>query len=221
MPNVYFALHLDDKHVMGNIPDIGQWQNFYVYDVDDQILFRLNLANVQPVFLPSKEVAMGWKFAAEIRDYMRVGEGGVMANQLGEENLHPHKPGKFTYYLNDTDRSLGVEFARIILRTKLYREYGVVLTSLQSKYSKIYNYYITHVLNNCDDDEIQRIQSRMPGLLERHKEYNNKLKILANEVYDIDLMIEDAKSPHDVAKVLSHILDKSVLAADTIRRVDT
>lgn len=206
MDNLYYiAVHFEDKRSVGNIPDIGQWENYYVYELDADTISRLDFTNALTARFPSKDVAYAWKFAGDIRDFIRVGEYGITSEQVGKHNLHFHKPGKFTYYITDEDRQNGIEFAKIVLKAKINRDFANIAKYTQEHDSQVSNAYVTMVYAMKDAELVADLENRMPTLVKNYRRHVAYMQKIATELHNLECMVDSIKTPLDVRGVQDHL----------------
>jgi hypothetical protein len=219
MDNLYYiAVHFEDKRCMGAIQDIGQWDNHYVYEVDADTISRLDFTNTLIAKIPTKEIAYGWKFAGDVRDFLRVGARGIMAKQLGEENLVPHKPEKFTYYITDEDRKNGVKFAKIVLKARINRDFKNIIKYTQDIYLDTCSAYANYVYASNDASLIADLETNMPKLAENHKNYNRYLRHIVSEMHNLELMVDSIETPEDVRGVQAQMMVTSIDLPKTLTK---
>lgn len=124
---MFIAVHHEDKSAIGNWPEYGEWMNWYLYDLPNDLVPRLNLLGIQTVVFEDSAVAAAWKFALIKRDHIKVHPdfGGVVIEQLGADNprIMPYKPNKAKYMLTEADFANGVKFAKEIIKAIAYRGY--------------------------------------------------------------------------------------------------
>lgn len=189
----YLGVHFEDKQYMGNLTEIGYWENYFIYEVEEHVLVRWDFQRIRPVVFPSKEVAMGYLFAHETRPYLRVGAFGHGIKYLGQENCEPYKNDKFTYYLKEQDIENGLKFAKLILREKVSRDYDNLWRCLQPRTS-------SHVLDEYVNSSVDVPDS----LTQEYAERDTALYVIANILHQEHQMIDALSTTKDVQAYLAH-----------------
>jgi hypothetical protein len=206
MKNYYIAVHLEDKNYLGNLQEIGYWENFFIYEVEDHLISRLNLLNIRVVNL-SKEVAYGYKFANPQTERISLTNSGYMYEQLKDRDLEPNprKPGKYKYYLTEEDFRVGILFAKEILREKVYREYKNLWTYTKDNYSEFYKEYLNNVYKTYNDEDVKSVEKKYPTIVSMHKEYQSKLEEFVRYMYEAEQVVESIKTSADVHGALLYL----------------
>jgi hypothetical protein len=188
----YVAVHLEDKSYLGNMTQIGWWNNFTIYEIEDHAISRLDLLRVRTVNLP-KKIAYGWKFCDVQRDYIRVDANNTpFIEQIGGvDKLEPHKAGKYTYYLTEEDKEVGVAFGKIMLKELLHRSYRNMWLYTKNNFSDMYLEYFSYVYQTDDKNFISTTENNFSKLTEDYKQYYKKLGILVENMSKLESMIEN------------------------------
>jgi DNA-directed RNA polymerase beta' subunit len=137
----YIAIHLNDRHRLGNYPEIGFWMNYFVYEIPNHLLPRLDLDGVSCIKM-KKDVAMSWKFANSERDHIKVmkGEDSVALKQLGYDNpnLEEHNEYKYKYFLTEEDYKNTTTFVKLVAAEELRKGFNRIWELEKPRVPEIY-----------------------------------------------------------------------------------
>jgi hypothetical protein len=203
----YIAIHFEDKNALGNIPPIGWWNtNYYIYEVEDHVISRLDLLKVRVVSM-SQKVAYGWNFCTAQRDHIKVRESNLLVIEQigGKEKLELYKPEYYKYYLTEDDIANGVAFGKIMLKEHLYRNYKNIWSYTKENYSDIYSEYFTYVYGTDDKELISQTENKFPKQIEDYKKYYKNLSVLVEDMAILENTIDSIGSIEDVHKALYEI----------------
>lgn len=201
MKTYYLAVHFEDKSYLGNLTQVGFWEHYYIYEIEDHVLSRVDLLRTRPVVFPSKEVAMGWLFATAQRDSIKIPDRGGVADYVKTlaGNYMPYTKERIKYELTEDDVQAGITFAKLILHEKVDRDFENMWKYVKPQpYSPLLAEYITHVRLAADVDPA------LSHLIASHDKYNVALKTVADALYDTHVMIEQMADIPDVHAVLLH-----------------
>lgn len=127
--NTYIVVHLDNKARMGGYPYVGYWMNYFVYEIPNHTVPRMDIQDMSCIKMPY-EIAMCWKFANSVKDHIKVmkGEDSLMLEQLGEDNpnLEEHNEYKYKYFLTQEDYENTTKFIQMIAMEELRRGYNII-----------------------------------------------------------------------------------------------
>ena len=159
----YMAVHFEDKTYMGNLREIGSWYDYYVYEIEDHVLSRVDLVRTRPVMLPSKDIAMGWLFATAQTDAIKINHGTFVADylaEIGSDRIVPHTKERIKYTLSEQDVLNGIKFAKLILHEKVDRAYeNMWLYTKPQSFSRLLSDYMmyTRATGLPVDTKLQRL----------------------------------------------------------------
>ncbi len=199
----YMAVHFEDKTHMGSLKEIGFWEHYYVYEIEDHVLSRVDLLRVRPVMFPSKHVAMGWLFATAQTDAIKVHPGtdaGDYLTEIGNDRVVPYTKGRIKYTLNEQDVQNGAEFAKLVLHEKVDRDYeNMWIYTKPQPFSPLLSDYVTHIraAGLPVEPELQR-------LFDAQDSHYTSMKKIVDAVYDTHVMIEQIDSSAAAHAVLLH-----------------
>jgi len=197
----YVAVHFEDKQYMGNLKEIGFWENYFVYEIEDHVLSRVDLTRVRLVTFPSIDVAMGWLFASAQTSVVKVSDRGGISDyvrSLGGSYI-PYTKERIKYTMTDADIENGVAFAKAVLHEKADRDFENMWSYIKPQpYSSILAQYAVQHKDVESDDAIVR------HVATAHAQYDAEFSVLANVLYDTHVMIEQMSSILDVHAVLLH-----------------
>ena len=215
----YIAVHFEDRLHLGNMPAVGWWRNYTIYEVEDHVISRLDLIKVRVVSMP-KKIAYGWAFCEAQRDFIRVDANNTpLIEQIGGlKNLEPHKQGKYTYYLTDEDKANGIAFAKIILKEYLYRNYKNMWAYTKENYSDIYSEYFLYVYGTNDKTLISNVEKTFPKLTLEYKKYYKQLGVLVEDMSKLEDMIDNIESISDVHQTVHDVIVRIDSFPEIIRR---
>ena len=195
----YVAVHFEDKQYMGNLKEIGFWENYYVYEIEDHVISRVDLTRMRIVTLPSKEVAMGWLFASAQTDAVKVSDRGGLSDYVRslDGSYIPYTKERIKYTITEKDTQNGVAFAKAILHEKADRDFENMWSYIKPQpYSPILAEYAARNKTLKSDDPI------VAHVSNAHAQYETEFSKLANELYDTHVMIEQMSDVQDVFAVL-------------------
>jgi len=199
----YMAVHFEDKAYMGSLKEIGFWEHYYVYEIEDHVLSRVDLLRVRPVMFPSKHVAMGWLFATAQTDAVKVHPDTYASEHLAEidsTRMVPHTKGRVKYTLNEQDVQNGAEFAKLVLHEKVDRDYeNMWIYTKPQSFSRLLSDYVTYVKASGlpADPQLQRLYDA--------QDYQYAaMKKVVDALYDTHVMIEQIDGSPAANAVLLH-----------------
>lgn len=199
----YIAVHFEDKVYMGSLKEIGSWYDYYVYEVEDHVLSRIDLVRTRPVMLPSKDVAMGWLFATAQTDAIKINHGTFIADylaEIGSDRIVPHTKERIKYTLNEKDVLNGIKFAKLILHEKVDRAYeNMWIYTKPQPFSRLLSDYVMHVraAGLSADPELQQ-------LFDAQDSHYAAMKRVVDSLYDTHVMIEQIDGSPSTHAVLLH-----------------
>lgn len=205
----YIGVHLEDRSCIGNHKEIGFWQNYFVYEIEDHVISRLDLAQRRVVVFPSKDVAMGWLFANPNRDAITVrpANNEYVLDYLGRENLVPKTLEKYKYFITPTDADNGLLFAKLVLREKVNRDYETMWSYIKSYgHSPLLSEYLFRARLAGGGSSF--LSDLDPALLALDDEYFHCLKVLGKELLDEHRKIDALSCANDVNKYLAYMHDR-------------
>lgn len=194
-PKFYVATYLEDKHVFGSIPEIGNWHNYHVYEIEDHLAVRLELLKIHCVPLPSEDVARAWKFADPARQFLVMRDEALEFYGISESKTEFYKPGKRKYTLTDEDKRNGLIFAKLVLRGELYRKCENIAAFCVRQSSRLYaEYAANRELSGEKPNEY-------PNLARSHDNRNVALQPLLSYMEQAEEAINSIANSDDVRRV--------------------
>jgi xylose isomerase len=184
---------------MGNLTEIGFWENYFVYEVEDHVMSRLDLVRTRPVMLPSKDVAMGWLFALAQTDSVKVSNrGGICEYVQGLSGGYiPYTKERIKYTITEKDIENGVNFAKLVLHEKVDRDFeNMWLYMKPQPHSPLLAQYARDYAESTDP--LREYISK------RHAQHDAKFAILANALFDTHVMIDQMAERTDVHALIVH-----------------
>ncbi len=197
------AVYLEDKACLGSLKEIGFWENYFIYEIEDHVLSRIDLLRVRPVMFPSKHVAMGWLFATAQTDAVKVHPGTYVSDyliEIGNDRIVPHTKGRIKYTLNEQDVQNGAEFAKLVLHEKVDRDYeNLWIYTKPQPFSRLLSDYVTYVraAGLPADPQLQR-------LYDAQDSQHAAMKKVVDALYDTHVMIEQIDGSPAANAVLLH-----------------
>lgn len=183
----FIAVHLDDRHRLANYPNSGFWANYFIYDIPEDLLPRLNLVSI-PLLKMSEDIAMCWKFAGAKTDTVKVRKGpdSLSLKQLGEDNpgLLEHNDLKYKYVLTEQDVLNTVAFMKAIIKQELHRAYDQRWEVERPRVSKLFL-----DLAKTDSHLLQNDYISQSIAL-----YNNKLEDMCARIATLEKKIDACKT---------------------------
>lgn len=199
----YLAVHFEDKSLLGNLKEIGFWENYYVYEIEDHVISRIDLLKIRPVMFPSKSIAMGWLFATAQTDAVKVHPGthvGDYVTEIGSDRVVPHTKGRIKYTLNEQDVLNGAKFAKLVLHEKVDRDYeNMWIYTRPQPFSRLLSEYAMYV-RSADAPFDPAFQ----WIFNMHDSAYARIKMLVDALYDTHVMIEQIDGPPAAHAVLLH-----------------
>lgn len=195
----YLAVHFEDKQYMGNLKEIGFWESYFVYEIEDHVLSRVDLIRVRPVIFPSYEVAMGWLFASTQTPTVKVMEHGGISEYVRslDGEWVPYTKGRIKYTMTEKDIANGVAFAKIVLHEKVDRDFENMWKYIKPQpYSPLLAEYITQLRISGKADK------SLAHLTQSHDTYDAQLQNISMALYDTHVMIDRMETIPDVFAVL-------------------
>ena len=135
--SVYFAIYFEDKNPIGKYPEYGFWFNYFVYEMPEYLVPKLNLQNIRIVSL-TEEVASAWKFAGIVGDSIKVRDNTLPDKQIPKELREAYKPGKDKYYLTEKDFENATKFMKAIMMDMAHRGFEQAWNLTKPAWSKLY-----------------------------------------------------------------------------------
>jgi len=150
MKYYYVAVHADDRSILPSFEVLGNWNDYYIYKIDNGLLYRLDFQKIKVVAIP-ENLAHAWKFASEQREYLTFREASLSYYNIDMSLLTNHKEDKYKYFLTEKDKQDGVEFAKLILKAKFYREFDNVWSATKPLSSSFSNDFILYLIEDLDN----------------------------------------------------------------------
>lgn len=121
---MYLAVYLEDRGELAKFEAIGSWFNYFVYDISEDLVPRLDLLNHRPIVIPSKDIAYAWKFAGVTRGLIKprktVNEIRAQLVEVGA-SFEPYSELKDLYRITEEDEANALTFMRLILTDMVHR----------------------------------------------------------------------------------------------------
>jgi len=206
-PKVYVAVYLEDKHALGLLPEIGQWHNYYVYEIEDHLAVRLELLKVDCVHIPNKEIAHAWKFTDPARDFLVIRNEALDFYNLDNEQTSFHKIGKRKYVLTEADKRNGLALAKAILRGELHRKCRNVLSFTSHPSSTLYSEFMDYVYCSGDTTLISKTEKEYPNIVSSYRKRQEDLRSLLTHMENAEGMIDSMQNSTDVRRVTETLFE--------------
>lgn len=206
----YLAVHFEEKSCFGNLPEIGFWENYYVYEIEDHVLSRLDLLKSRPVIFPSKEVAMGWLFATAQTDSIKITDRGGTSEYLKtlSGKWIPYTKDRIKYEITNADISAGILFAKLVLHEKVDRDFANMW-----KYVKPQP-HSDFIASYANSTRVADSDPALAHLIASYKEHDAVLKKIVDAICDSHVMVEQMSDIPDVhAALLFHFKQINELPA--------
>lgn len=222
-PKIYVAVYIDDKHEMGALKELGNWHNYYIYEVEDQVASRLEFLKTHCIPLPNKDIANAWKFADAAREFLVIRDEALSFYDITKEQTQFHNIGKRKYIMTEEDKRNGLVFAKLILKGELYRKFKNIFEYTKDNNSEIYDSFVSYVYGTDDKTFIDRIEKSYPKVVSNYKQKQKYLEILISEMSKAEDLIDSAKNCIDIratagtlAELYSNIATKMIEDKRTI-----
>lgn len=206
-PKVYVAVYLEDKHEMGALTELGNWHNYYVYEVEDHLASRLEFLKTYCIPLPNKEVANAWKFADLARDFLVIRDEALSFYNISKEQTQFHNIGKRRYVMTEEDKKNGLTFAKLILKGELYRKFKNLFEFTKDSNSEIYDSFMSYVYGTDDKKFIEKVEKSYPKIVSNYKQKQKYLEILISEMSKAEDLIDSAKNCIDIRAVAGTLFE--------------